>query len=137
MKRRCYSKSDNSYNNYGARGIKVCDEWLNDYATFRKWALDNGYDETKSRKDQSLDRIDVNGNYEPSNCRWITAKEQGNNTRVNHRVTYKGETHTLSEWGDKLGISPDLIGQRIKKGMPLELVFYKGNLRYRNKEVSQ
>lgn len=96
---RCYNKIDESYINYGGRGIKVCDEWLNDYFSFRNWAIDNGYSDNLS-----IDRIDVNGNYEPSNCRWATDKEQGNNKRNNKMIEYKGEVKTLSEWCDELGL---------------------------------
>ena len=99
MCRRCYNESDESYMHYGGRGIKVCDEWLNDYFSFRNWSINNGYSDNLS-----IDRIDVNGNYEPSNCRWATDKEQGNNKRNNKMIEYKGEVKTLSEWCDELDI---------------------------------
>lgn len=129
MKRRCYDADDPGYNNYGARGITICDEWIDDYSTFREWANNNGYS-----NELTIDRIDNDKGYSPDNCRWATVKEQSNNTRHNHRVTYCGETHTLSEWGDILGISDDLIGQRLRKGLPLEQVFFVGNLRYYKQE---
>lgn len=69
---RCNNPNAHEYENYGGRGIKVCDEWL-DYGEFEKWALANGYQEDK-RGRCTLDRIDVNGDYEPSNCRWVTMK---------------------------------------------------------------
>lgn len=124
MKYRCFDSRCKGYYNYGGRGITVCDEWRNDYSVFREWALNNGYSD-----ELTLDRIDNNGNYEPSNCRWATVQVQSNNTRVNKRVTYKGETHTLADWGRITGIDADKIGRRLKKGLPLERVFFNGDLR--------
>ena len=99
MIHRCYNKNDMNYHHYGGRGIIVCEEWLNDYYIFKKWALENGYSDNLS-----IDRVDVNGNYEPSNCKWATNKEQGNNTRTNKMIEYKGQIKTLSEWCDELGL---------------------------------
>ena len=124
MKRRCNNPNDAGYENYGGRGIKVCSEWENDYVAFREWSLTHGYSD-----DLTIDRIDNNKGYSPDNCRWETMKVQSNNTRVNHKVTYKGETHTLSEWQDITGIDDNKIGRRLKKGLPLEQVFFNGNLR--------
>lgn len=83
MKKRCYCKTDKAYCNYGGRGISVCEEWKNDYLSFEKWAFRNGYDENAKQGECTLDRIDVNGNYEPTNCRWVSMKVQQNNRRNN------------------------------------------------------
>ena len=93
MNHRCYNGGDSKYYLYGGRGISVCEEWRKDYYSFKKWALDNGYSD-----DLSIDRIDVDGNYEPSNCRWATDVQQSNNTRTNKIIEYKDKTQTLAEW---------------------------------------
>ena len=86
MKCRCLNSNHPTYKYYGARGVKICDDWLDDYAAFKNWAMSNGYDAALE-----LDRIDVNGNYEPANCRWITHHEQSLNLRNNSYVECEGE----------------------------------------------
>jgi hypothetical protein len=81
IKRRCYTQTNPSYKYYGERGIKVCKEWLDSFEVFRQWAYANGYDENAPKGKCTIDRIDVNGNYEPSNCRWVSMAEQNKNTR--------------------------------------------------------
>lgn len=110
MKSRCLDKSNKSFYRYGGRGITLCNEWL-DFNVFADWALSNGYKETLT-----IDRIDNSGNYKPSNCRWITNKEQCRNRRTNHLVNYKGEKITLIELSEKTGIPYGVIASRAQKG---------------------
>jgi hypothetical protein len=111
MKARCYNSHVKAYQNYGGRGIKVCDEWRTNSVSFIRWSLDNGYTETKS-----IDRIDSNGDYEPSNCRWVSWSVQCRNTRQNHFVTINGSTKCLSDWAKDAGISVQTAIKRIKRG---------------------
>lgn len=121
MKRRCFSKSSRGYRWYGARGITVCEEWRNDFACFRAWALDNGY-----KEGLSIERKNNDGDYCPENCRWATKKEQANNQRNTIRIEYKGEEKTLHEWADCLGIKPDTLYARIfRSDLSLERAFCK------------
>ena len=85
MLQRCSNENTKAYKWYGARGIKVCAEWKNSFPAFREWALANGYDETAKRGDCTIDRINVDGDYEPSNCRWTTMAEQQRNRRNNRK----------------------------------------------------
>lgn len=124
---RCYNSNHNAFYLYGGRGISVCDEWRNDFWAFKAWAVENGYDDGLS-----LDRIDGNGDYEPSNCRWATRQQQVDNQAP--RYTYKekpkhkggkryelfGEMLTLPEIVDKYGGSVERIRYRLKIGMTLE-----------------
>ena len=122
IKGRCYSKSHPSYKNYGGRGIKMCSEWLGEHGfeNFEKWANSTGYDESAKRGDCTIDRIDVNGDYEPSNCRWITNKKQCNNKRDNRYIELNGEVHSFTEWCDKYGVTTTSVYYRMEKGMSFE-----------------
>lgn len=108
MKTRCYNKNSPKYKVYGARGVTVCEIWKNSYTMFKEWAVTHGYSDYLT-----LDRIDVNGNYEPSNCRWLSIKQQENNRTNNRLITYKGETRTMSEWAEYLGISYNCLQMRL------------------------
>ena len=108
MKNRCTNPNADNYSFYGGRGIKVCDEWRDDFIPFRDWAMANGY-----AVNLTLDRIDNDGNYEPSNCRWETHLHQCNNTRRNHLITFRGETHTIAEWSRIVGMNVDTLERRI------------------------
>lgn len=114
MKHRCNSPKARAWKNYGGRGIKVCEAW-NHYEMFKLWALANGYQDNLT-----LDRIDVNGDYEPSNCRWATYKQQANNTRKNINLTLQGKTQSLQQWAEELGIPRTTIVNRLRRGWSVE-----------------
>lgn len=123
---RCRSEKHKHYKDYGGRGISVCDEWLpenNGCCNFFEWAYENGY-----KENLTIDRIDVNGNYCPENCRWVDMKAQQSNKRNNHYITYKGQTKTLSQWEKETGIK---LKGRLKYGYSIEDSFElpKGYLR--------
>lgn len=124
MKGRCYTKSNSAYCYYGARGITVCDEWKNDFSKFYEWAIANGYKEVEDRNAYTIDRIDVNGNYEPSNCRWITMQEQSNNRRNNNKYMFDGEILTLREIAEKTNTDYSLLNGRITRGCSIYEAVY-------------
>ena len=117
IKSRCYSPKCRGYENYGGRGITICDEWLgkDGFQHFRDWAYANGYDENAPRGECTIDRIDNDKGYSPDNCRWVDMKFQGNHRRNNREITYNGETHTASEWAKKIGISVETIFSRLDR----------------------
>ena len=119
MKSRCLTESTTEYKNYGGRGICICDEWVNSYISFKEWALNNGYD-----SNLTIERIDVNGDYCPENCKWITKPQQANNTTKSRFITYNGETHTMAEWAKILGIPYSALNYRINNSkMSIEDAF--------------
>lgn len=129
---RCLNGKDKCFKHYGGRGIKVCEEWKTSFDNFKEWALSNGYDETLT-----LDRIDVNENYEPTNCRWTDWKSQQRNKRNNHLVEYKGEIKCLCEWCEELGLDYTRTKQRLYRGMTAEKAFYPNQLTQRHNEKGQ
>ena len=98
------------YRHYYGKGIRVCDEWLHDFKAFRSWSIGNGYAD-----DLSIDRIDPNGNYDPSNCRWVSMRQQMNNRTTSVFLSAFGERHTISEWARITGINEGTIRSRIAK----------------------
>lgn len=120
MVERCYREKNDAYCNYGGRGIKVCPEWLGEHGfeNFARWAYENGYKENKGRNTLTLDRENVDGDYEPNNCRWVTAGVQNNNKRNSHFITIDGVTKTMAEWGnsDEYEANTVRICLRIKYG---------------------
>lgn len=109
MMYRCYNEKSTHWNDYGGRGISVCKEWKNP-VVFEEWAMSNGYQDNLT-----IDRIDVNGNYCPENCRWVTQAEQGRNKRTNVFITINGVKKCLAEWCETYKISPDCVSYRVKK----------------------
>lgn len=116
MRTRCYNKNYHGYENYGGRGITVCDEW-DTFRPFYDWAMSHGYSDKLS-----IDRIDVNGNYCPENCRWATQEQQSNNMTTNVFLEYNGERMTVTQWARKLGIKPYVIYNRLRSGWNDEMI---------------
>lgn len=107
MKDRCYNPNSDSYRYYGGRGITVCPEWLgkHGFENFSEWAYSTGYDENAEWGECTIERKDVNGNYEPSNCEWIAIQQQQRNKRTNVFITMNGETKILTDWHNETGMS--------------------------------
>lgn len=118
MKDRCCNSNNKNYKNYGARGIKVCDEWKSDFMNFYDWAMKNNY-----KDNLTIDRIDVNGNYEPDNCRWTDMITQENNKTNNRIITYNNEKHTLMEWSKKLKCNYRSLRTRLERNWSIERAF--------------
>lgn len=111
MRARCNDTNSKSYKNYGGRGISVCELWNNSFDEFMKWALSNGYSE-----ELTIDRIDVNGNYCPENCRWATTEEQANNQRKTIRINILGVEKSLKQWTNYMGWKYGKHEARYRKG---------------------
>lgn len=109
MRNRCLSPSNPDYHNYGGRGIKVCDPWLNDFPAFLR-------DMGPKPPMHTLERKESNGNYEPGNCIWATPKQQANNTRRNRKVTVGNRTQNMSQWAEEVGIDVGVIWHRLSTG---------------------
>lgn len=126
MKYRCCNENCKNYNEYGGRGIIICNEWLGEdgFTNFMKWSLENGFDQNKS-----IDRINNDGNYEPSNCRWTDMKTQANNKSINKIIEYNGISKTMSKWAEEYGVPYGTFVKRINYGWNIE--------RALNEEVTQ
>ena len=124
MVKRCHDEKNDRYYAYGARGIRVCTEW-HDFRTFAKWAVENGW-----KSGLSIERKDVNKNYMPENCCFITMKLQARNKTSNVFIFYNGEKKCVAEWSELLGIDAKTIYQRIYRGITdPEILLYNGNIR--------
>lgn len=108
MKQRCLNQRCESFPDYGGRGITVCEDWKENFCSFQKWAVENGY-----HKDLTIERIDNNGNYCPENCKWSTRKEQQNNRRGVTQITYNGKTQSRAQWCEELGVSFSTVSFRV------------------------
>lgn len=110
MKTRCHNANTRSYQDYGMRGIKICDEWSEDFTKFEAWAHSNGYQDNLT-----IERVNVNGNYEPENCTWIPAEEQSNNKTNTRRVELNGIEDSMKGWCKRLGLKYKVVHQAMMK----------------------
>lgn len=107
MRDRIYNQNCRAYKNYGGRGISICKEW-DDFLQFKDWALTNGYND-----ELTLERINVDGNYEPANCCWIPLKQQNRNKRNTTKIEYKGQTKSITEWAEEYGMQRSTLHARL------------------------
>jgi hypothetical protein len=122
MKQRCQNPNNPSYHNYGGRGIKVCERWF----SFENFISDMGMRPTN---DHTLERINNDGNYEPSNCKWATRTEQARNFRSNRMLEFNGEKKCISAWAKELGLTHDSISRRLRRGWSIEEALTKPSCR--------
>jgi len=132
MKQRCYNNNNPRYKDYGSRGIKICEEWLNNFKLFQEWSISNGYNEYLT-----IDRKNNDGNYEPNNCRWVDWLIQANNKNTNHYIYYNNQTHTIAEWSRIFNVSYRVILKRLAMGKPTEKLFLpvRNNVKLSKQEV--
>lgn len=119
MKQRCQNSKNKAYQFYGGKGIKVCEEW-NNYSCFKQWAIKNGYDDMAKNKECTLDRIDVNGDYEPLNCRWVSMAEQNRNKSYHRYVVYQGKKLTVTQLAKKVGMNKETLVYRLNAGWTVD-----------------
>lgn len=131
MKTRCYNPRSKSFNRYGARGIKICDEWLTDFSAFCSWALSHGY------KDKlTIERLDVNGDYSPNNCTWADCVVQANNRRSNRLIEYKGKVKNIKQWSNFFRINEKTVRDRLRRGWdPIKAITTPSDSKFRKKVV--
>lgn len=118
MKERCTNKNYRTFADYGGRGIKLCEEWQ-EFTSFYDWAMANGY-----KKGLSIDRIDVNGDYEPNNCRWADAKTQARNRRNTIFIDYEGVRKSISDWADELKVARNTLYWRYSQGWSTQEILF-------------
>lgn len=124
MRQRCNNPNNSAYKNYGGRGISICEEW-DDYSSFKNWAIDSGFDDSAERGECTLDRIDVNGDYCPENCRWVSMKIQSANRRNSLYLELNGVRKSLIEWAEDTGIKYQTLVRRFKNNLTPEEILKK------------
>lgn len=130
IKRRCYNTHEKSYKWYGAKGIKICDEWLNNPLSFEQWSLDNGYDDTLT-----IDRIDESKDYCPRNCRWVSQKDNSKYKSTTKLLTIDGESHTGREWADILNLGTNTINTMLRNNTKdVVIKFIKARIKDKTKK---
>lgn len=129
IKQRCLNPNNPSYKYYGGRRIGICAKWMR-FEPFRKWAISNGYQDNLT-----IERINNNGDYEPSNCTWITKAKQHSNTQQSHRITFMGRTQLLSQWAQEYGIKPTTLLYRLKSEWPIDKAL-KTKPKYNNTRIT-
>lgn len=120
MKTRCYNRNDPHYPRWGGKGIRMCDEWIHSFKTFYDWAIHNGYSD-----ELSIDRINGEIGYEPSNCRWVTVAENNRNKKHVKYITFNGKTQTIGQWTKELNLGKETIRERLKRGWTIERALQK------------
>lgn len=129
MKQRCYNPNSEHYNRYGGRGITMCEEWRDSFEAFRDWAYENGYDENKKKWEQTIDRINPDGNYEPSNCRWVDRKTQSRNKENTVWVNVNGNKISAREFAEMNNIDDFVfVFRRVKKGESADKILHDWNM---------
>lgn len=131
IKSRCYNVNNKGYSRYGGRGIKMCDLWLNDRNSFIEWVLNSGYE-----VGLMIERINNDGNYEPSNCKFANSKEQNNNRCSNVFIEYNGERKTLAQWSEYFGICKATLWRRYNRRLSIEEIFSTSHL-HSNKSIQK
>lgn len=128
MKSRCLNPNSIKFKNYGGRGIKICEEWKNNFMSFYNWAIENSYNTNKTRAEQTLDRINNNDDYKPSNCRWTTHSQNCRNRNNNAYLTKDGVSKTIVEWSEELNLNSKIIYERAKKYTDINDILSQENL---------
>lgn len=116
LRQRCFNPNSLAFHNYGGRGITLCEEWKNSAESFCEWALENGY-----QSGLSIDRIDVDGNYEPNNCRFVDRSVQNNNRRDNIYVNYENERITIKQLADRTGVEYRVLLSRYNRNPSIKV----------------